>query len=235
MALMGATEKTLLEVRDGLRAFVQGVKTSINQINQKFTEKISTDCMVKMTAEYISAENGVITTSAHGVGFAETVYFECLPDTKYYICETASVSDKRVLRVGYTNNIPTVGTSISGYGRFDGENEAIFITGENAKYVCINYFIKGTDDSITPNDAFFNLTVSKENTVGVDKYARKIISDLRDNILALDTAVVHIDKAQALTDVQKQQARDNIGIRKVTQAEYDSLSDTSGIYIIVEE
>lgn len=41
--------------------------------------------------------------------------------------------------------------------------------------------------------------------------------------------------AQSLSDEQQAQARENIGIHKVTQAEYDALTDTSGIYIIVEE
>ena len=37
------------------------------------------------------------------------------------------------------------------------------------------------------------------------------------------------------TAEEQSAARNNIGIHKVTQAEYDALTDTSGIYIIVEE
>lgn len=39
----------------------------------------------------------------------------------------------------------------------------------------------------------------------------------------------------ALTAEEQAAARERIGIHKVTQAEYDALTDTSGIYIIVEE
>lgn len=46
---------------------------------------------------------------------------------------------------------------------------------------------------------------------------------------------VDFSKHQSLTSKQQDQARSNIGIHKVTQAEYDALTDTSGIYIIVEE
>ena len=46
---------------------------------------------------------------------------------------------------------------------------------------------------------------------------------------------VDFSKPQSLTSKQQAQARSNIGIHKVTQAEYDALTDTSGIYIIVEE
>lgn len=46
---------------------------------------------------------------------------------------------------------------------------------------------------------------------------------------------VDFTATQNLTSSQQTQARKNIGIRKVTQAEYDSLTDTSGIYIIVED
>lgn len=40
---------------------------------------------------------------------------------------------------------------------------------------------------------------------------------------------------ESWTAEEQAAARDNIGIHKVTQAEYDALTDTSGIYIIVEE
>lgn len=46
---------------------------------------------------------------------------------------------------------------------------------------------------------------------------------------------VDFSKPQSLTAQQQTQAQSNIGIHKVTQAEYDALTDTSGIYIIVEE
>lgn len=46
---------------------------------------------------------------------------------------------------------------------------------------------------------------------------------------------VDFSKPQSLTAQQQTQAKSNIGIHKVTQAEYDALTDTSGIYIIVEE
>lgn len=46
---------------------------------------------------------------------------------------------------------------------------------------------------------------------------------------------VDFSKQQSLTAQQQTQAQSNIGIHKVTQAEYDALPDTSGIYIIVEE
>ena len=46
---------------------------------------------------------------------------------------------------------------------------------------------------------------------------------------------VDFSKPQSLTAQQQTQAQSNIGIHKVTQAEYDALTDTNGIYIIVEE
>lgn len=42
-------------------------------------------------------------------------------------------------------------------------------------------------------------------------------------------------KGAAWTADEQAAARERIGIHKVTQAEYDALTDTSGIYIIVEE
>lgn len=42
-------------------------------------------------------------------------------------------------------------------------------------------------------------------------------------------------KGAAWTAQEQAAARERIGIYKVTQAEYDALTDTSGIYIIVEE
>ena len=46
---------------------------------------------------------------------------------------------------------------------------------------------------------------------------------------------VDFSKSQNLTAQQQTQAQSNIGIHKVTQAEYDALTDTNGIYIIMEE
>ena len=46
---------------------------------------------------------------------------------------------------------------------------------------------------------------------------------------------VDFSKPQSLTAQQQTQVQSNIGIHKITQAEYDALTDTSGIYIIVEE
>lgn len=46
---------------------------------------------------------------------------------------------------------------------------------------------------------------------------------------------VDFSKPQSLTAQQQTQAQSNVGIHKITQAEYDALTDTSGIYIIVEE
>lgn len=46
---------------------------------------------------------------------------------------------------------------------------------------------------------------------------------------------VDFSKPQNLTAQQQTQAQSNIGIHKVTQAEYDALTDTNGIYIIMEE
>lgn len=51
---------------------------------------------------------------------------------------------------------------------------------------------------------------------------------------AITEKSVRYDTAQTLSVAQKAQARQNIGIYSVTQSEYDSLTDTSGIYIIVE-
>ena len=42
-------------------------------------------------------------------------------------------------------------------------------------------------------------------------------------------------KGAAWTSEEQAAARERIGIYKITQAEYDALTDTSGIYIIVEE
>ena len=54
----------------------------------------------------------------------------------------------------------------------------------------------------------------------------------------LDTAVKYAmcdGKGAAWTAEEQAAARERIGIHKVTQSEYDALTDTSGIYIIVEE
>lgn len=51
---------------------------------------------------------------------------------------------------------------------------------------------------------------------------------------AITEKSVRYDTAQTLSVAQKAQARQNIGIYSVTQSEYDNLTDTSGIYIIVE-
>ena len=57
------------------------------------------------------------------------------------------------------------------------------------------------------------------------------ISELKTDL----TDKVDFSKPQSLTAQQQTQAQSNIGIHKVTQAEYDALTDTNGIYIIVEE
>lgn len=77
----------------------------------------------------------------------------------------------------------------------------------------------------------------------------KTLSDVKDALAAFVQGVktssnqlkddlsgkVDFSKPQSLTAQQQTQAQSNIGIHKVTQAEYDALTDTSGIYIIVEE
>lgn len=50
----------------------------------------------------------------------------------------------------------------------------------------------------------------------------------------IDAILLRTDAEQTLSAAQKEQARQNIGIHTVTQAEYDALTDTNGIYIIVE-
>ena len=63
---------------------------------------------------------------------------------------------------------------------------------------------------------------------GVDYFTEEDIASL--NL----SNKVDFSKPQNLTSQQQIQAQSNIGIHKVTQAEYDALTDTSGIYIIVE-
>lgn len=57
------------------------------------------------------------------------------------------------------------------------------------------------------------------------------LSQIKDDL----SGKVDFSKPQSLTAQQQTQVQSNIGIHKVTQAEYDALTDTSGIYIIVEE
>ena len=67
---------------------------------------------------------------------------------------------------------------------------------------------------------------------------QKIREDVSDKISELKGDLddkVDFSKPQSLTAHQQTQAQSNIGIHKVTQEEYDALTDTSGIYIIVEE
>ena len=69
------------------------------------------------------------------------------------------------------------------------------------------------------------------DTVYDDKEVKQSLNQLKDDL----SDKVVFSKPQSLTAQQQTQAQSNIGIHKVTQAEYDALTDTSGIYIIVEE
>ena len=86
---------------------------------------------------------------------------------------------------------------------------------------------KGADGK----DAVVDATLTQSGQAADAKATGEAVGQLKDDL----SDKVDFSIAQSLTAEQKKQAQSNIGIHKVTQAEYDALTDTSGIYIIVEE
>ena len=74
-----------------------------------------------------------------------------------------------------------------------------------------------------------------EQIAGIAQSAAEILQPDVNQIKSDLVNKVDFSKSQNLTAQQQTQAQSNIGIHKVTQAEYDALTDTSGIYIIVGE
>lgn len=82
-------------------------------------------------------------------------------------------------------------------------------------------------DTVTPVDA----TLSIDGEAADAKATGDALNQIKDDL----SEKVDFSKSQSLTAQQQTQAQSNIGIHKVTQAEYDALTDTNGIYIIMEE
>lgn len=80
-------------------------------------------------------------------------------------------------------------------------------------------------------DAVVDATLTKAGQAADAAKTGEAIGKLKNDL----SGKVDYSKPQNLTAQQHTQAQSNIGIHKVTQAEYDALTDTSGIYIIVEE
>lgn len=74
-----------------------------------------------------------------------------------------------------------------------------------------------------------------EQIQGIAQQAAEVLQPEVDQIKDNLAGKVDFSRPQSLTAQQQTQAQSNIGIHKVTQAEYDALTDTSGIYIIVED
>ena len=101
-----------------------------------------------MPTEYISS-SGVLSTSSDG---AESVYIRCEPNTQYIIKNQSPETKRKIFRIGYSDEVPTVGTTVSMYANLGNISEIVATTPCNARYLILNYYLKSVCGAINLDD-----------------------------------------------------------------------------------
>lgn len=112
------------------------------------------------------------------------MYVVCSPNTQYVIQKIES----NRFNIGYTTVTPASSVEVYGYSSNSGTS-AYYTTGNNAAFLCVYY--KHDTDTISESTIFNSIKIYEQT---------------------LDVNAVLVNKAQNFTEVQKKQARDNIGI-----------------------
>lgn len=93
---------------------------------------------------------------------AKTLYIPCLPNTTYTIQKVLSSR----FRIGTTTTIPAVDVAISDFNGIDTDTSKTITTSANAKYLCVYYYLNGTD-TLTEQQVLDSIQIeygSKPNT-----------------------------------------------------------------------
>ena len=139
----------------------------IGTYQDRFLRNSGKNLFDKDTATIISAYFDNNTTTITSSGTNKTTYWEVQPNTTYAISKLKSVRGF----IGTTTTTPTTGVSVSnvsliGYGTYDGRtrDSGTITTGENDKYIVINYTNTNSETGDIPTYIFDSIMINKGST-----------------------------------------------------------------------